>query len=52
VAGAPGAQLIDRDFILRIDSTGAHPQHNLLFRLFPAVRQALGADIREWWKER
>lgn len=50
--GAPGAQLIDQDFILRIDSTGAQPQHNLLFRLFPAVRQALGADVRAWWKER
>ncbi len=31
----PGFQLIDRDFILRSDSSGHHPKHNLYTQLIP-----------------
>lgn len=33
----PGFQLIDQDFVLRSDSTGHHPQHNLYEYLLPMV---------------
>lgn len=33
----PGFQLIDRNFVLRLDSTGHHPRHNLFTDLLPRV---------------
>jgi hypothetical protein len=33
----PGFQLIDRNFILRVDSTGHRPQHDLYKELIPAI---------------
>ena len=35
----PGFQLIDKQFILRSDSTGHHPQQNLWTELLPMVNQ-------------
>lgn len=37
----PGFFLIDKDFILRSDSTGHHPQHNLFTHLFPKLDRLL-----------
>ncbi len=37
----PGFQLVDKDFILRADSTGHAPQHDLYRQLLPMVRQLL-----------
>jgi hypothetical protein len=37
----PGFQLVDQDFILRADSTGHSPQHDLTRELLPMVRQLL-----------
>lgn len=37
----PGFQLIDKDFILRADSTGHHPKHNLYTELLPMVANLL-----------
>lgn len=37
----PGFQLVDRDSILRKDSTGHHPRHNLWKELLPEVRNLL-----------
>ena len=37
----PGFQLVDQDFILRADSTGHSPQHDLYRELLPMVRQLL-----------
>lgn len=37
----PGFQLIDKNFILRSDSSGHHPQHNLYTHLFPMVPRLL-----------
>ncbi len=34
----PGFQLIDKDFILRIDSTGHRPKHSLYYDLLPALK--------------
>ena len=39
----PGFQLIDADFVLRSDSTGHHPRHNLYQELLPL----LGDLVRE-----
>jgi hypothetical protein len=33
----PGFQLIDADFVLRFDSSGHHPKHDLWRELLPAV---------------
>ena len=33
----PGLQLIDRDFVLRYDSTGQTPEHDMWTELWPAV---------------
>lgn len=33
----PGLQLVDRDFVLRFDSAGARPPHDLWTELWPAV---------------
>jgi peroxiredoxin len=33
----PGFQLIDADFVLRVDSTGHHPRHNLWSELLPRL---------------
>lgn len=33
----PGFQLIDKNFLLRVDSAGPEPKHNLQFRLLPMV---------------
>lgn len=35
----PGFQLIDKDFVLRYDSTGHAPRHDLYQELLPAVRR-------------
>ncbi len=37
----PGFQLIDKNFILRYDSTGHHPRHNLFTELLPMVPKIL-----------
>lgn len=37
----PGFQLIDKDFILRSDSTGHQPRHNLYTELLPLVPKLL-----------
>lgn len=37
----PGFFLIDKDFILRSDSTGHNPKHNLFTHLFPELYQHL-----------
>lgn len=37
----PGFQLVDQDFILRADSTGHSPQHDLYRELLPMVRKLL-----------
>lgn len=33
----PGFQLIDKDFLLRVDSSGANPKHSLQFRLVTLI---------------
>ncbi len=33
----PGFQLVDKDFILRVDSTGHRPRHNLYTQLLPTI---------------
>ncbi len=33
----PGFQLVDRNFILRVDATGHRPQHSLFSQLLPAL---------------
>jgi hypothetical protein len=38
----PGFQLIDRDFVLKVDSTGHHPRHDLFRQLLPQ----LGSMVR------
>ncbi len=40
----PGFQLIDRDSILRKDSTGHQPRHNLWKELLPEVRRLLDEE--------
>jgi hypothetical protein len=37
----PGFQLVDKSFVLRFDSTGHHPKHNLFRQLLPAVPKLL-----------
>lgn len=37
----PGFQLVDRNFILRVDSTGHQPRHDLYRTLLPMVAQLL-----------
>ncbi len=37
----PGFQLVDKKFILRSDSTGHHPKHNLYTELLPMVPDVL-----------
>ncbi len=37
----PGFQLVDQEFVLRADSTGHSPQHDLFRELLPMVRQLL-----------
>ncbi|MDH5428914.1 MAG: hypothetical protein OEY57_12155 [Nitrospirota bacterium] len=37
----PGFQLVDQDFILRADSTGHSPRHDLYRELLPMVRELL-----------
>jgi hypothetical protein len=37
----PGFQLLDRDLVLRYDSTGHHPRHDLYRDLLPAIRTLL-----------
>ena len=37
----PGFQLIDRDFVLRYDSCGHHPRHDLYRDLLPALAEML-----------
>ena len=37
----PGFQLVDRDFVLRSDSTGHRPTHNLYTELLPMVGELL-----------
>jgi len=37
----PGFQLVDQDFILRADSTGHAPRHDLYRKLLPMVRELL-----------
>ena len=36
-AMVPGFQLVDKDFVLRYDSTGHAPRHNLFTELLPAL---------------
>ena len=37
----PGFQLVDKNFILRKDSTGHHPTHNLFTELLPSLPKLL-----------
>lgn len=37
----PGFQLIDKNFVLRSDSTGHHPKNNLYTHLLPMVKKVL-----------
>ena len=37
----PGLQLVDRDFVLRYDSAGRRPPHDLWTELWPGVAGAL-----------
>jgi hypothetical protein len=37
----PGFQLVDRNFVLRVDATGHRPQHNLFTQLLPAIPRLL-----------
>ncbi|MFQ5960639.1 MAG: peroxiredoxin family protein [Candidatus Methylomirabilales bacterium] len=41
----PGFQLVDRNFILRADSTGHHPRHDLWRYLLPMVPQLLQEGV-------
>ena len=43
----PGFQLVDRNFVVRSDSTGHHPRHNLYTELLPAVRGLLEEPVVE-----
>ena len=38
----PGFQLVDKNFIVRSDSTGHHPKENLFTTLIPMISQLLG----------
>lgn len=38
----PGLHLVDRDFVLRFDSTGRRPKHDLWTDLLPGVAAVLG----------
>jgi len=42
----PGFQLIDRNFIVRSDSTGHHPKHNLFTHLLPMVPKLLAESTK------
>jgi len=42
----PGFQLVDRNFILRADSTGHRPRHNLFHELLPMIPQLLQEQVR------
>lgn len=37
----PGFQLVDRNFILRVDATGHRPKHSLFTQLLPAIPRLL-----------
>ncbi|MCA9801122.1 MAG: hypothetical protein KC777_04010 [Cyanobacteria bacterium HKST-UBA02] len=37
----PGFQLVDRDFVLRSDSTGHNPRNNLYTHFFPMLKRVL-----------
>ena len=37
----PGLQLVDRDFVLRYDSTGRNPEHDLWTDLLPSLAAVL-----------
>ena len=39
----PGIQLVDSDFLLRVDSAGPNPKHDLRFRLVPLIPVLLEA---------
>lgn len=41
----PGFQLIDRNFVMRADSTGHQPRHNLFTELLPMVPRLLGEKV-------
>ncbi len=40
----PGFQLIDKDFVLRSDSTGHQPRHNLVTHLLPMVGKLIEGE--------
>ncbi len=40
----PGFQLIDQDFVLRVDATGHHPKDSLMRRLLPLLASWLRSD--------
>jgi hypothetical protein len=40
----PGLQLVDRDFVLRYDSAGARPPHDLWKELWPGVKGVLAGS--------
>jgi hypothetical protein len=40
----PGFQLVDREMVLRADSTGHHPRHDLYTFLLPMLGRLLGAS--------
>jgi hypothetical protein len=42
----PGFQLIDKDFVLRSDSSGHHPKDNLYRKLLPMVKKLLKAKAK------
>ncbi len=41
----PGFQLVDKNFVVRSDSTGHHPRHDLYTELLPAVRGLLEEPV-------
>ncbi len=42
----PGFQLIDRNFILKSDSTGHHPKHNLYKQLIPLTPKLVAEKVK------
>jgi len=43
----PGFQLIDKQFLLRVDSAGPEPKHSLQFRLVTMIPTLLAAELEE-----
>ncbi len=43
----PGFQLVDKEFLLRVDSAGPEPKHSLQFRLVTMIPTLLAAEVEE-----